>query len=55
MIPLSSASAGNDVTSVRYQDMIHDFVMLSALSKTNAAKAAVDQANEALYTALHRN
>ncbi|MGI5144496.1 alpha/beta hydrolase [Streptomyces sp. CA-106110] len=46
-------AAGNDVTSVRYQGMIHDFLMLNALSKTNAAKAAVSQANAYLYAGLH--
>ena len=46
-------AAGNDVTSVRYQGMIHDFLMLNALGKTNAAKAAVSQANAYLYDGLH--
>ncbi|MFJ9843403.1 alpha/beta hydrolase [Kitasatospora sp. NPDC101155] len=46
-------AAGNDVTAVRYTGIIHDFVMLNALSSTNADKAAVDQATKYLYTDLH--
>jgi acetyl esterase len=48
-------AAGNNVTTVRYNGIIHDFVMLDALSKTNAAKAAVAQANSALSAALGTN
>lgn len=32
------------VTAVRYQGMIHDFVMLNALRGTHAAEAAITQA-----------
>ncbi|MER5547259.1 alpha/beta hydrolase [Streptomyces sp. NPDC002589] len=46
-------AAGNDITTVRYPGIIHDFAMLNALAHTNAAKAAVDQANHVLYTGLH--
>ncbi|WP_030739588.1 alpha/beta hydrolase [Streptomyces sp. NRRL S-31] len=46
-------AAGNDVTAVRYEGTIHDFAMLNALADTNAAKAAVDQANRFLYADLH--
>jgi acetyl esterase len=46
-------AAGNDVTSVRYQGMTHDFLMLNALADTNAAKAAIIQANGYLYQGLH--
>ncbi|MGW3247454.1 alpha/beta hydrolase [Streptomyces sp. NPDC001070] len=46
-------AAGNDVTSVRYQGMIHDFLMLNALGNTNAAKAAISQADAYLYAGLH--
>ncbi|MEU0186725.1 alpha/beta hydrolase [Streptomyces sp. NPDC006207] len=46
-------AAGNDVTSVRYQGMIHDFLMLNALGKTNADKAGISQANAYLYDGLH--
>lgn len=34
--------AGNSVTAVRFQGMIHDFVMLNSLDQTNACKAAMD-------------
>ncbi|MER6075775.1 alpha/beta hydrolase [Streptomyces sp. NPDC001817] len=46
-------AAGNDITTVRYPGIFHDFAMLNALANTNAAKAAVDQANRFLYTGLH--
>lgn len=46
-------AAGNDITTVRYSGTIHDFALLDALSETNAAKAAVDQAGRYLYTGLH--
>jgi acetyl esterase len=46
-------AAGNDVTTVRYEGIIHDFAMLNALADTNAAKAAIDQANRFLYDDLH--
>jgi catechol 2,3-dioxygenase-like lactoylglutathione lyase family enzyme len=36
--------AGVPVTAVRYQGMIHDFVMLNALRETHAADAAIRQA-----------
>ena len=34
--------AGNNVTQVRFQGMIHDFVMLNSLDQTNACRAAMD-------------
>ncbi|WP_335871221.1 alpha/beta hydrolase [Bacillus sp. 2205SS5-2] len=37
--------AGVEVTSVRFQGIIHDFVMLDALANTNAAKGAMLLAN----------
>src|SRR5205823_5323754 len=46
-------AAGVAVTSVRYQGIIHDFVMLNALRETHAAGAAIAQAIAALQTALH--
>ncbi|MFJ7907447.1 alpha/beta hydrolase [Kitasatospora sp. NPDC096204] len=46
-------AAGNDITTVRYAGVIHDFAMLNALANTNAAEAAVDQANRFLYAGLH--
>ncbi|MFI7633535.1 alpha/beta hydrolase [Nonomuraea sp. NPDC049400] len=44
--------AGVPVTAVRYQGIIHDFVMLNALRGTHAAEAAIHQAVAALRTAL---
>lgn len=34
--------AGNNITAVRFQGIIHDFVMLNSLDKTNACRAAMD-------------
>ncbi|MFF3875833.1 alpha/beta hydrolase [Streptomyces sp. NPDC001978] len=45
--------AGVAVTSVRYQGIIHDFVMLDALRETHAAEAAINQAVATLRAALH--
>ncbi|GJF25647.1 alpha/beta hydrolase [Streptomyces sp. HO565] len=45
--------AGVPVTAVRYQGVIHDFVMLNALRETHAAQAAIAQAVATLRTALH--
>ncbi|MDT0616025.1 alpha/beta hydrolase [Streptomyces lancefieldiae] len=45
--------AGVPVTAVRYQGVIHDFVMLNALRETHAAEAAINQAVAVLRTALH--
>ncbi|MFJ4483375.1 alpha/beta hydrolase [Streptomyces longwoodensis] len=45
--------AGVPVTAVRYQGVIHDFVMLNALRETHAAEAAITQAVTTLRTALH--
>ncbi|MEU1437121.1 alpha/beta hydrolase [Streptomyces sp. NPDC005775] len=44
--------AGVPVTAVRYQGIIHDFVMLNALRETHAAEAAIGQAITTLRTAL---
>jgi acetyl esterase/lipase len=44
--------AGVPVTAVRYQGVIHDFVMLNALRETHAAEAAITQAVTVLRTAL---
>lgn len=38
--------AGVEVTAVRFQGIIHDFVMLNALADTAAAKGAIALANE---------
>ncbi|ALV37262.1 alpha/beta hydrolase [Streptomyces sp. CdTB01] len=48
-------TAGVPVTAVRYQGIIHDFVMLNALRETHAAEAAINQAVATLRTALHTN
>jgi acetyl esterase len=39
-------------TAVRYEGMIHDFVVLDALKNTGAAKAATSQAARTLAAAL---
>ncbi|MET7292943.1 alpha/beta hydrolase [Streptomyces griseoloalbus] len=44
--------AGVPVTAVRYQGIIHDFVMLNALRETHAAEAAITQAIGVLRGAL---
>ncbi|NEA57435.1 alpha/beta hydrolase [Streptomyces sp. SID13666] len=45
--------AGVPVTAVRFQGIIHDFVMLNALRETHAAQAAITLATGTLRTALH--
>ncbi|MFI0813699.1 alpha/beta hydrolase [Streptomyces echinatus] len=45
--------AGVPVTAVRFQGIIHDFVMLNALRGTHAAEAAISMAVRTLHTALH--
>ncbi|MDX2599779.1 alpha/beta hydrolase [Streptomyces caniscabiei] len=47
--------AGVAVTAVRFQGIIHDFVMLNALRETHAAEAAITLATTTLRTALHGN
>jgi acetyl esterase len=44
--------AGVPVTAVRYQGIIHDFVMVNALRETHAAEAAITQAITVLRKAL---
>ncbi|MEV7117376.1 alpha/beta hydrolase [Kitasatospora griseola] len=44
--------AGVPVTAVRYQGVIHDFVMLNALRGTHAAEGAISQAVATLRTAF---
>ncbi|RZU18004.1 alpha/beta hydrolase [Streptomyces sp. BK239] len=46
-------AAGVPVTAVRFQGIIHDFVMLDALRSTFAAEAAITLAVGTLRTALH--
>ncbi|MDX3850828.1 alpha/beta hydrolase [Streptomyces sp. AK02-01A] len=45
--------AGVSVTAVRFQGIIHDFVMLNTLRETHAAQAAITLAVTTLRTALH--
>jgi acetyl esterase len=45
-------AAGVDVLAVRYEGIVHDFVMLNALRETNAAGAAIAQASSFLSAAL---
>ncbi|MGW3465826.1 alpha/beta hydrolase, partial [Streptomyces olivaceoviridis] len=45
--------AGVPVTAVRFQGIIHDFVMLNALRGTHAAEAAITMAVRTLHAALH--
>jgi acetyl esterase len=47
--------AGVAVTAVRFQGIIHDFVMLNALRETHAAEAAITLAVETLRRALAAN
>lgn len=48
------AQAGVRVTSTRYNGTIHDFAMLNALAETPAARAAIQQAIDALRARLRR-
>jgi acetyl esterase len=47
-------AAGVPVTAVRYQGIIHDFVMLNALRGTHAAEGAIAQAAAFLHADLHK-
>jgi acetyl esterase len=46
--------AGVPVTAVRFQGIIHDFVMLNALARTQAARGAMTLAIGTLRQALHK-
>src|SRR3954465_3686374 len=48
-------AAGNAVTSVRYDGITHDFMMLNALRDTHATRAAIAQATAVLRNALNTN
>ncbi|MEU3028448.1 alpha/beta hydrolase [Streptomyces incarnatus] len=48
-------TAGVPVTAVRFQGIIHDFVMLNALRDTHAARTAIELATRTLHRALHAN
>jgi acetyl esterase len=45
--------AGVRVTAVRYNQTVHDFVMLNPLAETPAVRGAIQQAIDALKGALH--
>jgi acetyl esterase/lipase len=44
--------AGVPVTAVRYQGIIHDFVMVNSMRETHAAEAAITQAITVLSRAF---
>src|SRR6476660_3624936 len=46
-------AAGVDITTVRYDGITHDFMMLNPLSSTCATRGAVAQAISMLRDALH--
>jgi acetyl esterase/lipase len=46
------SNAGVDVTAVRYNGMIHDFVLLNALRRLPETEAAIRQANEGIRSHL---
>ena len=46
-------AAGVPTTSIRYNGILHDFVMLNPLRDTAAATAAIGQAIASLRAALH--
>jgi acetyl esterase len=46
-------AAGVPVTAVRFQGIIHDFVMVNSMRDTHAAKAATAMGGEFLRAALH--
>lgn len=47
--------AGVDVTALRVQGTIHDFVMLNALDQTNACRTAMDASTEWLNRKMHES
>jgi acetyl esterase len=46
-------AAGTEVTTIRYDGITHDFMMLNPLSDTNATRAAISQAIATLRHALN--
>jgi len=46
-------AAGVPVTTVRYDGITHDFMMLNPLSQTRATRGAIAQAISFLRDALH--
>jgi hypothetical protein len=51
--PSDTSPVEDRVTTVRYDGITHDFMMLSPLSDTRATRAAVAQAIATLRDALH--
>ncbi len=47
-------AAGVAVTTVRYDGIVHDFMMLNPLARTHATRAAIAQATAVLREVLHR-
>ena len=47
--------SGVDVASVRYDGMIHDFVLLNALRQLPGTEAAIEQASEGIRSHLSRS
>ena len=47
--------AGVDVTTVRYDGVVHDFMLLDAMSDANATRAAIAQAIAFLRARWHRH
>jgi acetyl esterase len=45
--------AGVEVTTVRYDGIVHDFMLLDAMSEANATRAAIEQAVTVLRKALN--
>src|SRR3954468_17083342 len=45
-------AAGVEVTTVRYDGTVHDFMLLNSLTHTRATRASVDQATSFLRAAL---
>ena len=45
-------AAGVPVTTVRYDGVVHDFMLLNAMSEANATRAAIAQATAFLRAAL---
>jgi acetyl esterase len=48
-------AAGVPVTAVRFQGIIHDFVMINSMRDTHAARAATAMGGEFLRAALHES
>lgn len=49
-----ASAAGVDVTSVRYNGMIHDFTLRNAISTVPAVRSAIEQAGAYIRLRLAR-